>query len=150
MADKDLRAWRSRCLDDQSVSSVFSIYCEYYDHELLHLNANRTDKLMSSSSIVSATHTLQSDVPSIEEKLQALRNLKRILEASDGTMDIYTKRGISQLILDNVLKIIMREDRAVNPFVKQLIRVELYSLLTQLLESQALFGSEIISNLHKL
>eukprot|EP01031_Cornospumella_fuschlensis_P037243 gene37243-45211_t len=94
---------------------------------------------MSSSSIVSATHTLQSDVPSIEEKLQALRNLKRILETSDGTMDIYTKRGISQLILDNVLKIIMREDRAVNPFVKQLIRVELYSLLTQLLESQALF-----------
>lgn len=96
-----------------------------------------------------AITVLQSDVNPLEEKIQALRAIKAFVEQNDQ-IDVYLRRGINQVVLDNVLKIILREDKSVNPFVKQLVRVELYTILGQFLESQALFGSDVMKSMHNL
>ncbi len=114
--------------------------------------------------------SLQDEKSRLDDKLLALRSLHQYIEQCDAhvrkieqsgqeashavngdksvkksvyDIDPFNRKRINQLITDSVLQIILDEGGNVNPFRRQLIRVELYLLLSKLLQSNALFGSEL-------
>ena len=99
---------------------------------------------------------LQSATSSLDERVIALRFLKNHLE-ENRDLDSYNRKRIKQLILDNILKILLTEDRTTSLQKRQLVRTELLLLLSTLLNSNVLFGNIInnpnllhrISNLHE-
>lgn len=94
------------------------------------------------ATFLNAIVVLQSSTESIEEKILALRYLKHYVE-SNSEIDAYNRKRINQLIVDNVMKIIIDSSNQVNGFRRQLIRVELFVLLSQILRSSSLFGTEL-------
>lgn len=84
---------------------------------------------------------LQSKFSNFDERIEALRFLMWYL-ATNEQLDTYNRKRINQLVLDNSLQIMLEND-SINPFRKQLIRVELFSILSNLLRSESLFGSQM-------
>lgn len=102
---------------------------------------------------LSAVFTLQSETSDIGEKLNGLRELQHYVSTNDK-IDPYNRKRINQVILENVLKIILDENIVINSFRKQLVRAELYVMLSQLLQSNQLFGTELtkptLSKIHEV
>ena len=92
------------------------------------------------TSLPSMAYILQSHTSSYNEKILALRSLKYYLDNEENNIDIYNKINIKQLILDNVLKIILNEDKTINIVKRKLIRTELFLILAKILDSNTLFG----------
>ena len=90
--------------------------------------------------VPSMAFILQSKSSSVGDRLTALRSLKVYLEENE-TMDAYSKKRIKQLILDNVLQMILSEDKVINVVKRQMVRTELFLILAKLLDSNILFGS---------
>lgn len=97
-----------------------------------------------SYSVPSMAYILQSRTSTVGERIAALRTLKQHLE-ENHTIDAYNKKRIKQLILDNVLQMILSEEKVTNITKRQLVRTELFLILAKLLDSNVLFGS-ILSN----
>jgi hypothetical protein len=89
---------------------------------------------------------LKSPSSSIEDRVGALRALNDFVKTASTDaqhaswiVDTYHRQGLNQLILDNVLKILLIDDRAANQHKKQLIRAELFLILANMLGSSNLF-----------
>ena len=91
-------------------------------------------------SVPAMAYILQSRTSTVGERIAALRSLKQHLE-EDKSIDAYSKKRIKQLILDNVLHLILSEEKVTNIVKRQLVRTELFLILAKLLDSNALFGS---------
>eukprot|EP00981_Chlorochromonas_danica_P006105 scaffold1287_cov253-Ochromonas_danica.AAC.18 len=94
----------------------------------------------------SSRHMVSTSTPSLSSNSarpkQQQQSQQKEVEGS-LPLDDYQRKGLNQLLLDNVLKMILKEDKWKNPFFKQLVRVELYLLLGEFLQSSTLFGSDI-------
>ena len=100
---------------------------------------------MSDYSLNKAIFILQSSTASLEDKVRCLRYLKEIIsESSNGNntlvLDIYHRQGINQLIFDNILKIVLNDERS---FGGKRVHVELYLILADLLASEPLFTGRL-------
>ena len=85
-----------------------------------------------------AVVTLQTPSSSLNERINALRFLKRHVERATD-LDEQTRSNINQLVLDNVLNIVLSEDRTTDLRMRQLLRTECFLMLASLLGSQTLF-----------
>lgn len=101
---------------------------------------------LDSSEYHDAVVVLTNSASNIDQRLGALRYLYHIVQTEER-IDTFNRKRINQLILDNVLKIMMEDGASANSFKKQLIRVELFTLLSHLLRSGNLFGKEISETL---
>lgn len=93
------------------------------------------------SRFLDAIVILQSSTEIVESKVDALRYLKHFVENNDQ-IDAFNRKRINQLIIDNVMKIIIESSNQ-DGFRRQLVRVELFVLLSQILRSSSLFGAEL-------
>jgi hypothetical protein len=100
------------------------------------------------NSFLNAVLILQSTNERIETRINALRHLKHYVE-TNPVIDVYNRRRINQLIIDNVMKVILDSSNEVDSFKRQLIRVELFVLLSQILRSNSLFGAELTESVAK-
>lgn len=91
-------------------------------------------------SVPTMAYILQSRTSTVGERITALRSLKQHLEENHA-IDAYNKKRIKQLILDNVLQMILSEEKVTNVVKRQLVRTELFLILAKLLDSNVLFGS---------
>ena len=91
-------------------------------------------------SVPAMAYILQSRTSTVGDRIAALRSLKQHLE-ENKSIDSYNQKRIKQLILDNVLQMILSEERVTNIVKRQLVRTELFLILAKLLDSNALFGS---------
>jgi hypothetical protein len=94
----------------------------------------------SAYNVPAMAYVLQSRMSTVQERITALRSLKEHLE-DNKTMDAYSQKRIKQLILDNVLQMILSEEKVTNVVKRQMVRTELFLILSKLLESSVLFGS---------
>lgn len=93
-------------------------------------------------SVPAMAYILQSRTSTVAERITALRTLKQHLEENHA-IDAYNKKRIKQLILDNVLNMILSEEKVTNIVKRQMVRTELFLILAKLLDSNVLFGSII-------
>lgn len=94
----------------------------------------------STYNVPAVAYVLQSHMSTVAERVAALRSLKKYLE-TNTSMDAYSKKRIKQLILDNVLQMILSEEKVTNVVKRQMVRTELFLILANLLDSSVLFGS---------
>ena len=96
-------------------------------------------QLSSVPSFSVAVFLLESPSSSLEEKLNALRFLQHFVE--NESLDTFTdKIRVNQLVLDNVMWILHREDLIPDLRRRQLIKAECFLMLARVLESKSLFG----------
>ena len=85
-----------------------------------------------------AVLALQTPSSSLHERIVALRQL-RVYVGQHRELDEATRANINQLVLDNVLGIVLSEDRTTDLRRRQLLRTECFLMLASLLTSQTLF-----------
>lgn len=91
---------------------------------------------------------LLDDFSNVTQRLGALRVLYKLIQ--DGVIiDPYNRKKINQLILDNVMHIMLEDASSTNSFKQQLIRVELFTLLSHILRAENLFGNDVTTALQK-
>ena len=88
---------------------------------------------------------LQSKAASFELRLNSLRFIQSYLLDSSNVVDVSTRSRINHLIMDNVVMMVLGEDRTIDIRKRQLIRTECFLILSSLLSSDALFGTAIRS-----
>lgn len=100
-----------------------------------------------------AVLTLQTTSSSFDDRISALRFLHLYLEEEKSSNTLYHRR-INKLVMDNVMQIIMNEDRTADMRKRQIVRTECFIILASLLGSDSLFGSisnkPLASNQHGL
>ena len=94
------------------------------------------------NNLLNAVLILQSGNERLETRINALRHLKSYVENNEF-IDAYNRKRINQLIIDNVMKVIIESSNEIDNFKRQLIRVEIFVLLSQILRSSSLFGAEL-------
>lgn len=95
-----------------------------------------------------AVFTLLDGSSDVNERLRALRYLYQVIQ--DGIIiDPFNRKKINQLILDNVMRIMLDEASSSNSFKQQLIRVELFTLLSHILRAENLFGNDVTQALQR-
>lgn len=95
---------------------------------------------MSIVSIPTAVVVLETPSSSIDERLNALRFIQQFVENGQEISSFTDKIKINQLVLDNVMLVLHREDLIVDLRRRQLIRAECFLMLARVLESKSLFG----------
>lgn len=98
---------------------------------------------MSNFCVDEAVLILSTPAADVENRINALRGLYHYIQLDESHVDAYNRKRINQLVLDNVMKIMLETASSSNPFRKQLIKVELFTLLSHLLRSDSVFGAEI-------
>ena len=83
---------------------------------------------------------LQTTSSSYDDRISALRFLHLYLEDEKPHNTLYHRR-INQLVMDNVMQMIMNEDRTADTRKRQIFRTECFIILASLLGSDSLFGS---------
>lgn len=104
---------------------------------------------MSDFSVDEAVLILSTPAVDIENRINALRGLYHYIQQDESHIDAYNRKRINQLVLDNVMKIMLETSSSSNPFRKQLIKVELFTLLSHLLRSDSVFGVEITEKVER-
>lgn len=89
--------------------------------------------------LTAAITDLQSPSSGFSDRIHALRYLQTHVH-NTKEITATSKRQVNQLILDNILKILMGEDNVVDLPKRQLVKAELFLMLSGLLNSDALFG----------
>lgn len=97
-------------------------------------------QLLQISSLPLAVLALQSPTCAIDERLNSLRFLQNYVQ-EQSQLNSGMRSRINQLILDNILRLIMGEDRSADLRKRQLVRTECFLMLSNLLTSECLFGS---------
>jgi len=95
------------------------------------------------SSYNDALLVLQTPSSSLDARVGALRFLQSYVKGGSSEsrkMDDRTRRSINQLVLNNVLEIVMGEDRTCDLRTRQLLRTECFLMLSSLLGSDSLFS----------
>jgi hypothetical protein len=82
--------------------------------------------------------TLQTPSAHIERRMVALRHVQEYVKSS-VSIDSFTRERINQAVLENVLEIVLVEDRTSDLMKRQLMRTECFLILATLLESPVLF-----------
>lgn len=83
---------------------------------------------------------LETPSSSIDDRLNALRFIQQYVENGQEISTFTDKIKINQLVLDNVMLILHREDLIPDLRRRQLIRAECFLMLARVLESKTLFG----------
>jgi len=91
-------------------------------------------------SFPTAVVVLETPSSSIDERLNALRFIQQFVETGQEISNFTDKIKINQLVLDNVMLILHREDLIIDLRRRQLIRAECFLMLARVLESKTLFG----------
>ena len=87
-----------------------------------------------------AVLVLQTPSAPLDDQIAALRFLQMYLK-QDTTLTDLKRRQINQLVLDNVMDLVMNEERSSDLRKRQLVRTECFLMLAKLLDSQTLFGN---------
>lgn len=104
--------------------------------------------ILDSEDYNNAVLVLLDSTSNVDRRLGSLRFLYQIIQ--DGVViDPYNRKKINQLILDNVLRIMLEDASSSNSFKQQLIRVELFTLLSHILRAENLFGNDVTEALQK-
>jgi hypothetical protein len=92
------------------------------------------------ASLNNALLVLQSPSATPSERVVALRFLQAFAKNGTTKISASSRHHINELVLQNVLQIVMSEDRVTDLRKRQLIRTECFLTLVGLLESDTLFG----------
>ena len=87
-----------------------------------------------------AVLVLQTPSAPLDDQVAALRFLQMYLKQETTLTDL-KRRQINQLVLDNVMDLVMNEERSSDLRKRQLVRTECFLMLAKLLDSQTLFGN---------
>ena len=93
-----------------------------------------------SNNYAHAVLVLQTPSAPLDDQVAALRFLQMYLK-QDTTLTDLKRRQINQLVLDNVMDLVMNEERSSDLRKRQLVRTECFLMLAKLLDSQTLFGN---------
>lgn len=96
--------------------------------------------MSSVTSLPTAVVVLETPSSSIDDRLNALRFIQQYVETGQQISTFTDKIKINQLVLDNVMLILHREDLIPDLRRRQLIRAECFLMLARVLESKTLFG----------
>ena len=83
---------------------------------------------------------LQTPSSNCDDRVSALRFIQFYLN-EEKSLSTLNRRRINQLAMDNVMQIIMNEDRTADTRKRQIIRTECFLMLSNLLASDTLFGT---------
>ena len=86
-----------------------------------------------------AVLVLQTPSSDVDDQMAAMRYLQHYLQVATALPDL-KRRQINQLVLDNVMGLVMNEERSSDQRKRQLVRTECFLMLASLLDSQTLFG----------
>lgn len=90
-------------------------------------------------SLDTAVFALRHPLTPFEVRLHSLRYLKQYV-ARNHSLDSVTRKKINQLVFDNVLDIVLGEERTADLRKRQLVRTECFLMIAELLQSNTLFG----------
>ena len=76
---------------------------------------------------------------SFDSRMQALRSLQEIINDPTVKLSVILRSKVNELVLENVLQIIMSEDRTPDLRKRQLIRTECFLILASFLENTSHF-----------
>lgn len=91
------------------------------------------------NSLPDAIGVLQTPSSSSEDRFNALRFLYIYVEET-SSIDSSTRMKINQLLLDNILELVVNDERTADLRKRQLIRTECFLMLAKVLETKSLFG----------
>ena len=91
-------------------------------------------------SLQDAMLILQSPTSEMDMKMASLRYLRQFVTEETNQIDTRLRASINQVVLDNVLTIVLSEDRVTDLRRRQLLRTECFLILGSLLGSNTLFG----------
>lgn len=91
---------------------------------------------------------LSSQDSELGARLQALRYLHSYLHSeSSRALGSNLRRKINELVMNNILSIAMSDDRTANLTRRQMVRTECFVMLASLLDSNVLFGNDLMDAL---
>jgi hypothetical protein len=104
-----------------------------------------------------AISMLQTPSSSYGDRMSSIRFLQHYVH-EEKTLTNFDRRRINQLVMDNVMQMVMNEERTADLRKRQIIKTECFVILANLLDSETLFGniktsyeiaSEVNSSDHK-
>ena len=95
-------------------------------------------------SFASAVVILDTPSSSLDERLNALRFIQSFVESGQEIHNFTDKVKTNQIVLDNVMLILHREDLIPDLRKRQLVRAECFLMLARVLQSKTLFGGTTV------